>query len=149
MFNDRLTISVPNQNALSDQDFLLSLSEAKAAAAPAWEAGTEEGQLAVDVLENDTDLFVVATMAGTDASDIELHLHNDLLTIRGRRSLTVGEGAHFFYEENFWGPFSRTVVLPVDIDVNRVQSEYKNGVLTVRLPKARVNSSIPILVVEE
>jgi len=109
----------------------------------------EEGQLSVDVFETAEDLYIVATMAGTKPEDIELHLHNDFLTIRGRRAVPVPGPASYFYEECFWGTFSRTIVLPVDVKSELAHSEYKNGVLTIKLPKARSNNSIPILVVEE
>lgn len=112
-------------------------------------ADKQEGQLSVDVLETAEELVVVATMAGTRSEDIELHLHNDFLTIRGRRIAPVPGAAHYFYEECFWGPFSRTIVLPVDVKADLAQSEYKNGVLTIRLPKASLLSTIPILVVED
>lgn len=108
-----------------------------------------EGQLSIDVLETETELVVVATMAGTKPEDIVLHLHNDFMTIRGRRSSPVVEQARYFNEECYWGKFSRTIVLPVDVKGELATSEYKNGVLTVRLPKTSGKQSIPILVVEE
>lgn len=111
-------------------------------------AGTE-GQLSVDVLETETELVVVATMAGTKPEDIVLHLHNDFLTIRGRRSPPVAGQAHYFYEECYWGKFSRTIVLPVDVRGELAKSEYKNGVLTIHLQKISGTQTIPILVVED
>lgn len=115
----------------------------------AWQETTEEGQLTVDVLETETELVVIATMAGTKPEDISVHLHNDFLTIRGRRSSPVALPAHYFYEECYWGAFSRTIVLPVEVKNDSVQSEYRNGVLTIKLFKARTQHSIPILVIEE
>lgn len=109
----------------------------------------QEGQLSVDVLETKTELVVIATMAGTKPDDIELHLHNDFLTIRGQRHSPVNESAHYFYQEGFWGSFSRTIVLPVDVKADAAHSEYRNGVLTIRLPKAQQTSTIPIMVIEE
>lgn len=108
-----------------------------------------EGQLSIDVLETDTELLVIATMAGTRPEDIVLHLHNDFLTIRGRRSSPNVGQARYFFEECYWGKFSRTIVLPVDVRGEMATSEYKNGVLTIRLPKISNKQSIPILVVEE
>lgn len=109
----------------------------------------QEGQLSVDVLETATELVVIATMAGTKPNDIELHLHNDFLTIRGLRRSPMVESAHYFNEECFWGSFSRTIVLPVDVKADSAQSEYRNGVLTIRLPKAKQTSTIPIMVIED
>lgn len=108
-----------------------------------------EGQLAVDVSQTDDELIVVAAMAGTPPENIELHLHNDLLTIRGERSSPV-ESTEHFYQECYWGKFSRSIILPLDVKTEMVQAQYKNGILTIRLPKAKQNSNnIPIMVIEE
>lgn len=108
-----------------------------------------EGQLAVDVAQTDDELIVVAAMAGTPPENIELHLHNDLLTIRGERESPLrGLGEHF-YQECYWGKFSRSIVLPVDVRAELVKAEYSNGILIIKLPKANQNSDIPIMVIEE
>lgn len=114
-----------------------------------WSEGQTEGQLSVDVAETADELVIVATMAGTAPGDVALHLHNDLLTIRGVRQSPVPEQSEYFYQECFWGPFSRTIVLPVDVRPELARAEYKNGILTVRLPKAVQGSNIPIMVIEE
>lgn len=119
------------------------------APAPEWADHEAEGQLSVDILETKDDLVVVAPMAGTMPSAIELHLQNDCLTIRGTRLPPVTEAARYFYEECYWGKFSRTIVLPVDVRIELAESEYKHGVLTIRLPKVSAPSTIPIHVVEE
>lgn len=108
-----------------------------------------EGQLAVDVAQTSDELIVMAAMAGTSPESIELHLHNDLLTIRGERKSPIDPLAEHFYQECYWGKFSRSIVLPVDIKAEMVQAQYKNGVLIIRLPKADQNSDIPIMVIEE
>lgn len=108
-----------------------------------------EGQLAVDVAQTDTELVIVAAMAGTKPEHIQLHLHNDLLTIRGERLSPVGGATEHFYQECYWGKFSRSIILPVDVKAELAQAQYNNGVLTLRLPKAHHNNSIPIMVIEE
>ncbi len=149
MFDTNPLISLSSRNASVDEDYILSLAEMQKAPARSWETQDPEGQLAVDVFETDTELYVVATMAGSKPQDIELHLHDDVLTIRGKRTFPIAGPVQFFYEECFWGAFSRTIVLPVDVQADLVHSEYRNGVLLVRLPKAKPKGSIPILVVEE
>lgn len=74
-----------------------------------WQERESEGQLSVDVAQTDTELVIVATMAGTPPEKIELHLNNDLLTIRGERTPPVEASASYFYQESFWGKFSRTI----------------------------------------
>jgi len=108
-----------------------------------------EGQLAVDVAQTVDELVVIAAMAGTAPENIELHLHNDLLTIRGERKSPIEATAEHFYQEGYWGKFSRSIVLPVDVKAEMVQAQYKNGVLIIRLPKANQNSDIPIMIIEE
>lgn len=108
-----------------------------------------EGELAVDVLETTDELIILATVAGAKPENIQLHLHNDFLTIRGHREPPVTGAVEFFYQECFWGKFSRTIVLPVDVRPEMAASEYKNGVLTIRLPKSRPAGAIPIMVIEE
>ncbi|MDO8626287.1 MAG: Hsp20/alpha crystallin family protein [Candidatus Magasanikbacteria bacterium] len=108
-----------------------------------------EGELSVDVLDAGPELVIVATMAGTRPEDIELHLHNDFLTIRGRREPPPVSAEEYYYQECFWGKFSRTIVLPVDVRSEMARSEYRNGVLIIHLPKAGSSSTIPIMVIEE
>jgi len=108
-----------------------------------------EGQLAVDVAQTSDELIVMAAMAGTPADSIELHLHNDLLTVRGERKSPIDTSAEHFYQECYWGKFSRSIVLPVDVKSEMIQATYSNGVLIIRLPKASQNRDIPIMVIEE
>ena len=108
-----------------------------------------EGQLSVDVVHTAEELIVAATMAGTPPDRIQLHIHNDVLTIRGERPSPMPVGSEYFYEECYWGKFSRTIVLPVDVRPEMARAEYRYGVLTVRLPKVQIDSAIPIFVVEE
>ena len=100
-----------------------------------------EGQLAVDVAQTEDELIVVAAMAGTPADSIQLHLHNDLLTIRGERKSPVDTGVEHFYQECYWGKFSRSIVLPVDVKSELIKATYSNGVLIIRLPKAKQRQS--------
>lgn len=111
--------------------------------------GPEEGQLCVDVAQTADELIVVAALSGTPPDKLDLHLHNDLLTIRGERVSPVPEGAEHFHRETFWGKFSRSIVLPVDVKHEFTNAEYKNGILTVRLPKVQTGKSIPIVLVDE
>jgi len=114
-----------------------------------WAEDHHEGQLAVDVAETESELIVVSTMAGADADKIEVYVHNDLLTIRGFRISPVSVGANHFHNECYWGRFSRTVVLPVEVKADLSNAEYKNGVLTIKIPKQKVDAKVPIVVVDD
>ncbi len=111
---------------------------------------SEEGQLAVDVIESEKDILIVSTLAGADSEHIEISLHNDLLTIRGSRPLPYQQNdVKVFHQECFWGKFSRTIVLPVDVKSDMASAEYKNGVLIITIPKQKHNTRIPITIIEE
>jgi HSP20 family protein len=108
-----------------------------------------EGRLTIDVGQTVTELIIVATMAGTEPGDISLHVHGDLLTIRGTRHPRFGAEVTFFNNECFWGKFSRTIVLPVEVQSEMAKAQYRYGVLTIRLPKVRKDSEIDIEIMEE
>lgn len=116
-----------------------------------WHTEHQEGQLAVDVGATKDDIVIISTMAGADTTNIEVYVHNDLLTIRGQRERpkeAIGL-EHMFHEECFWGTFSRTIVLPVDVKGDLAHAEYANGILTVRIPKQQTDTKIPVTIVEE
>ena len=98
----------------------------------------EEGQLAVDIYQTDDFLVVKSTIAGATADDIEIALNEGLLVIKGRRELseTVASDA-YLYRECYWGRFSRSIVLPIEVKNDKVQASLHNGVLTIKLPKVR------------
>lgn len=108
-----------------------------------------EGQLSVDVSETQSEIIIVAPMAGAPKDRVELHLQNDLLTIRGQRISPTPPDAHVHYKECFFGKFSRSVILPAEINPNMAKAEYRNGLLVIRLPKIKVDQGIPIFIVEE
>lgn len=136
-------------NALEEQADLDLISALRGAAREAHPVSAEEGQLCVDVAQTKDELIVVAAMAGAPPERLELHLHNDLLTIRGERPSPVPAGAEHFHQETYWGKFSRSIVLPVDVKHELSRAEYRNGLLIIRLPKVLADKSIPIMVVEE
>ncbi|MBI2038027.1 MAG: Hsp20/alpha crystallin family protein [Candidatus Magasanikbacteria bacterium] len=141
MFNDQLKKISFSVSPGNQADFLYTKNQMGEHAA--------EGQLAVDVAQTEDELVIVAAMAGTKPEHIQLHLHNDLLTIRGERFSPVGLSGEHFYEECYWGKFSRSIILPIDVKAELAQAQYNNGVLVIRLPKANRNTNIPIMVVED
>lgn len=112
-----------------------------------WAEEHQEGELAIDVLETLEELIIVAPMAGTNPADIEVHLQNDCVTIRGKRPAPAAGNKH--YAECYWGSFSRTIVLPAEVRREQARCEYKYGVLTVYIAKTHLAPTIPILVIEE
>jgi len=100
------------------------------------EENETEGRLAIDVFQTNNKIIVKSTMAGVNPEDLKISLHHDLLTIKGRRSVKeeVDED-DYLYRECYWGSFSRSIILPTEVDNKRVEAELENGVLTITLYK--------------
>lgn len=98
-----------------------------------WVA-TADGQLAVDVIDAERDIIIRSPIAGVSHDDLEVFIHNDTLTIRGHRAPEEVAG-RTLVAECHWGAFSRTLILPSEIDGDRIGASLKNGVLTITLPK--------------
>lgn len=107
----------------------------------------EEGQLSIDVYQTDKDIVVKSTIAGASSEDIDISINNDMLTIRGKRHMDeeIAED-DFLYRECYWGAFSRSIILPVEIKTEKVKADLENGVLTITLPKAKASNQISIKV---
>lgn len=103
----------------------------------------QEGQLSVDVYQDENDIVILAPMAGTPAEEVHISLTDDVITIKGRREMPLKRPDQNDYttKECFWGNFSRSIILPVEVDAGRVQARFKNNILTIRIPKVeRVRS---------
>ena len=110
----------------------------------------EEGQLSIDVYQSTDKLFVVSTIAGVKPEDIDISINNDMLTIRGKRETRKDIKAEdYLYSECYWGPFSRSIILPVDVEISKVGAVIENGILTVSLPKAKNSSKQVSIKVKE
>jgi HSP20 family protein len=111
--------------------------------------GEEEGQLSVDIYQTDDELVIKSTIAGATSKDIDISLVDDMLTIRGRRDPQedVPNDA-YLYRECYWGKFSRSIVLPVEVRGDKVMASLHNGVLTIILPKSKRSKHTNIKVKE-
>lgn len=103
----------------------------------------DEGALSVDVFETPTELIIRSTIAGVKISDLELSLHNDLLTVRGTRRQEMPPKARPLLSECYWGPFSRSIILPIEVRADEATAVLRSGVLTITLPR-RHRSTIPV-----
>ena len=106
-----------------------------------------EGQLSLDIYQTEKDLIIKSTIAGARPDEIQISLKNDLLTIRGKRDLPEDIiEADFLFRECYWGPFSRSIILPIDVQADKIKASMDNGVLTIILPKAPQAKQIVIKV---
>lgn len=98
----------------------------------------EEGELTVDIYDKGDAIVIQSTVAGVKPEDLDVSITNDSVTIRGRRerSEDVREDA-YYYKELFWGTFSRSVILPEEIEEDMAEAALKYGLLSIKLPKKR------------
>lgn len=96
-----------------------------------------EGQLTIDVYQTENDIVIKSTIAGVKPEDLDVSINNDMVTVKGeRKNEEVVESGNYYYQECYWGSFSRSVLLPVDVIPEKADASLKNGILTIRLPKA-------------
>ncbi len=99
-------------------------------------AAPEEGQLTVDIYDDGQHIMIQSSIAGVKPEDIDISLQDDTLTIRGsRRRAHEMEEENFYYKELYWGSFSRSIILPEEVDFAKADAVVKNGLLTIKLPK--------------
>lgn len=109
---------------------------------PKTPAEEPEGQLTVDVFQTPEDIVVRSAIAGVRPEDIDVNVTPDSVTIRGAREMERSdEGADYLYQECYWGRFARSIILPQEIDPEHASVNFRNGILTVRLPKANKRKS--------
>ncbi len=96
----------------------------------------EEGQLTVDVYQTTEDIVIQSIVAGVTPNDLDISITRDMVTIRGKREeQREVDDENYFQRELYWGSFSRTILLPAEIEVEEAEAQEKHGLLTIRLPK--------------
>ncbi len=122
----------------NDQSYLTGLTDAV--------LKPEEGQLSVDVIERTHDIVVRSAIAGVGADDLDVHITRDTITIRGLRHHGCEEQSTdtVHIQECFWGTFSRSIILPCEVDPNDADATMKNGILTITLRKVEQGKTLSI-----
>lgn len=91
---------------------------------------------AVDILEKDNEVVLRADLPGLDPKDVEIQVQNGTLTLRGEQKFESDVKEDIFRRvERVYGAFVRSFSLPQTVEAEKVEAEYKNGVLEVKLPK--------------
>lgn len=128
-FFERLTGSVAENEADFDSPV--------AAKNAGWlEDNAEEGELAVDVYQTASEIIIKAMVSGVKPEDLDVAITRDMVTIKGKRESSREIASEdFFQKELYWGAFSRTILLPAEIEVEEAEAIEKHGLLTLRLPK--------------
>lgn len=140
-FFERLTGTVNPQERDDDEPMEerrlpVKGSGSKKAVPVAEERAPEDGELTVDVYQTPDDIIIKTIAAGVRPEDLDISITRDMVTIRGSRqeSSEVSEG-DYFHRELYWGSFSRTILLPQEIDVDASEASERHGLLMLRLPK--------------
>ncbi|NOX90171.1 MAG: Hsp20/alpha crystallin family protein [Calditrichaeota bacterium] len=90
----------------------------------------------VDVKEKDDEFVVTAELPGMDAKDVDISISDDILTLRGEKKEEKEEKeGNYYRRECSYGSFHRDIPLPAEVETDKVEAEFKRGVLTVHLPK--------------
>ena len=100
------------------------------------EEEAEEAQLTVDVYQTPTDIIVQTMAAGVKPEDLQIEIARDMVTIRGKReeNKTVVDD-DYFIRELYWGAFSRTILLPNEVEPEDAEAVEKHGLLIIKIPK--------------
>lgn len=105
-----------------------------------WLQTDDEGQLTVDMFQTPEHIIIQSTVAGVDRDNLDVEITRDMVTIRGKRQAAQRvQKEDYFYQELYWGAFSRSVLLPQEIDADSAEATIKHGLLTIKLPKLDKN----------
>lgn len=96
-----------------------------------------EGQLSVDIYQTDKELIIQSAIAGVKPEDFDISIEEDIVLIKGNREelKECQEERNYFYQECYWGRFSREIILPVEVDASKAKAIIKEGILILRIPK--------------
>jgi HSP20 family protein len=92
----------------------------------------------VDVSEKDNEVVIKADVPGIEEKDLDVSITKDAVIIQGEKKYEHEEkSSNFYKKERSYGSFRRVIPLPVEIDESKAEATYKNGVITIRLPKSQ------------
>ncbi len=100
-----------------------------------------------DILESEAEYKVQIDLPGLAKKEIGIALKNNVLTIKGERDIQAGEGEEFKRQERKRGAFARSFALPENVNAAEISASFRNGVLTVAMPKSdklKDTTSIPV-----
>lgn len=143
-FFEKLTgaIRLPDD---TEDDTILTEEENEEAALAAPEEG--DGELVVDMYQTHNDIIIKAMVPGVRPEDLDISITRDMVTIKCKRETerTIQDG-DYFHRELYWGSFSRSIVLPQEIEIDSAEAVEKHGLLMIRLPKVDKNRQAKIRV---
>lgn len=138
-FLERLTGSVSEEDSLTNEEDQKQKNNVKPKTLQEPDGDwlpESEGQLTIDVYQTPNHIIIKSTIAGVAPEDLDITITNDMVTIRGKREKDEEiKTEDYYYQECYWGAFSRSVILPTDVQSDEAEASLKNGILTIKLPK--------------
>jgi HSP20 family protein len=100
--------------------------------------GQADGELVIDVFETNTEFCIQSPIAGINPEDLDISVENEMLIIKGERKKPEnGKKKNYFYQECYWGPFSRKIIIPHGADVQKIKVFLAKGILNIEIPKLK------------
>jgi HSP20 family molecular chaperone IbpA len=118
---------------ITDDDYDTDMSHSNS-----WDTAQEEldGELSIDMYQTEKDLVIEAMIAGVRPEDIQVNITRDIVTLSGKREANKSViQDDYFYRELYWGTFSRSIMLPHEIDIESAEAIEKHGMLIIKMPK--------------
>jgi HSP20 family protein len=136
-FFERLTGSIRMEEEENEEFTQIQIQSDKKSAVNSWmEEENEEAELAIDVYQTGTDIVVQTMVAGVKTDDLDITIGRDMVTIKGKREADQNiEDQNYFTKELYWGKFSRTILLPQEVEPEQVEAIEKHGLLTIKIKK--------------
>jgi HSP20 family protein len=140
-FFERITGSVPYEETAEEETVIVSTSKTspktdKGEATWLAEEEEEEGELTVDVYQTPTEVVIQTMVAGVKPEDLNISITREIVTIKGRRERPGdANDASYVNKELYWGAFTRTMMLPAEVEVDQAEAIERHGLMTIRLPK--------------
>lgn len=140
-FFEKLTGSMKMDESVETEVIPGKTTNKKAAVSEAWfDDETEEGQLTIDLYQTPTEIVIKTMVAGVKPEDLDIAITRDMITIKGKRETErFVKDEDYLHQELYWGSFSRTIMLPAEIEVEEAEAIEKHGLLILKLPKIDKN----------
>ncbi len=135
-FWGRITGSINDDDEVEQESIKLPVKGDKKDKGTWMEEEASEAELAVDVYQTPTDIVIQTMVAGVKPDDLDLNIARDVITIHGKRDENKNiDEDNYFTQELYWGKFSRTILLPQEVEPEEAEATERHGLLTIRLQK--------------
>src|SRR3989344_3963654 len=136
-FFEKITGTISLKGRSSDFEEEVIVEQPKQESFGQWETDEQaDGELAVDVYQTNDSIVIQAMVAGVASDELSVSVTREMVTIKGKREAPKNVSPeNYFYQELYWGAFSRTILLPAEIEADEVEATERHGLLTIKLPK--------------